>query len=212
MKTILTSLLVVIAASSIANADLVQVTISGNVIFNGVTAPPIGTVGSNADVEMSFTVDSNNFVDGVPGDTRGYVIDQSSFALAFSTPVSVGLLSPFPAGQTPYFTLVDGFPVSDGFFVSTSPVSPGGVPISQTPLQANFSAGYVGSTLSSLNILDALGTYTFTGLTSFSYTLWQAFPDNAVMEIDFKELTITPEPTTLTLLATMGVLALRRRR
>lgn len=211
MKATFATLLVVLAASSVAAADTVQVTISGNVLFNGINNPPLNAVGANADVEMSFSVDSNNFVDGFPGDTRGYVIDQSSFALTFSTPVSVGLLNPFPAGETPYFTLVEGFPVADGFWVSTSPMSPGGVPISQTPLQANFAVSYAGSTLNSLNILDALGTYTFTGLSSFSYTLWQVFPDNAVMEIDFKEMIIAPEPATM-VLASLGLLLLRRRR
>lgn len=211
MKATFASFLVLLAAFNVARAELVTVRITGNVAFNGITTAPLNAVAAGNGVEMTFTVDSNNFVDGIPGDTRGYVIDQPSFALSFSTPVSVGLLNPFPAGETPYFTLVDGFPVSDGFFVSTSPISPGGVPISQTPLQANLDLGYVGSTLSSLNIMDALGTYNFTGLTRASFTLWRVFPDNAVMEINFNDLTIAPEPATV-LLASLGLLLVRRRR
>ena len=137
------------------------------------------------------TVDSNTFVDGVPGDTRGYVIDQPSFSLAFSGGVSVGLLNPFSAGETPYFALVEGYPVSDGFFVSTSPLSPGGVPIAQTPLQFSLDLGYVGTTLSSLDILAAEGTYDFDGLTRFGFDFWQVVPDNVRLGCDFIQLTIT---------------------
>jgi hypothetical protein len=147
----------------------VDVTITGQVVFNAIGDPPLGDVNSGNVVVMTFTVDSDNFTDGVPGDTRGYEIDQSSFSLIFDTPLTLGLQDPFPAGQTPYFTLVEGFPVSDGFFVSTSPFSPGGVPLEQQPFQANLSLGYEGDTLDSLDILDALGAYGFDGLTSFGF-------------------------------------------
>ena len=178
-----------------AHADVVVVDATGTVVFNGIANPPLNGVTVGETAVVSFEVDSNNFVDGIPGDTRGYVIDQPSFSLAFSGGVSVGLLSPFPAGQTPYFTLVEGFPVSDGFFVSTSNVSPGGVPISQTPIQFNLDLGYIGSTLTSLDILDAQGTYDFTGLTRFAFNLWQIAPDNVVLDIEFASLTIQARPT-----------------
>jgi hypothetical protein len=195
-----------------AQGAIVTVTAQGTVVFNGITTAPLNAVAAGHTAVMSFQVDSNVFVEGVPGDTRGYEIIQPSFSLAFSTPVSVGLLNPFPAGQTPYFTLVDGFPVSDGFFVSTSPTSPGGVPISQTPLQVNLDLGYVGTTLGSLDILDAVGTYGFTGLTRFSFTLWQSFPDNVRMEIEYSQLTIVPAPGAMVLLGALGLLMPRRRR
>lgn len=178
-----------------AHADVVVVDATGTVVFNGIANPPLNGVTVGETAVVSFEVDSNNFVDGIPGDTRGYVIDQASFSLAFSGGVSVGLLSPFPAGQTPYFTLVEGFPVSDGFFVSTSNVSPGGVPISQTPLQFNLDLGYDGGTLTSLDILDAQGTYDFTGLTRFGFNLWQIVPDNVRLDIEFASLTIQARPT-----------------
>ncbi len=204
---ILTAVVLLAAPTWAAN---VSVTATGIVIFNGIGAAPLSGVGGGDGVTMSFNVDSNNFVDGAPGDLRSYEIDQSSFSLAFDSPVEVGLLNPFPG--TPYFTLVDGFPVSDGFFVSSSTVSPGGVALEQEPYNANLDLGYTGDTLSSLDILDAVGTYGFAGLTRFSFTLWSVFPDNAVMEIDFSQLTIVPEPTVLTLLAPLGLLLLRRRR
>lgn len=177
------------------SAEVVTVNVIGNVVFNGISTPPLNGVTAGQQAVASFQVDSNNFVDGIPGDTRGYVIDQPSFSLGFSGGLSIGLLNPFPAGETPYFTLVEGFPASDGFFVSTSPVSPGGVPLAQTPIQFNLDLGYVGSTLSSLDILDALGTYGFGGLTRFGFNLWRIVPDNVVMDIDFASLTISTVPT-----------------
>ena len=173
-----------------AQAETLMVGASGQVGFNGITTPPLNGVGSGDQVTLSFLVDSENFTDGIPGDTRGYVIDESSFALSFSSGVVVGLLNPFPAGETPYFTLVDGFPISDGFFVSTSAVSPGGVPLEQTPINFNLDLGYVGGTLGSLDILDAVGVYDFDGLTRFGFNLWRIAPDNVVMDIDFQQLTI----------------------
>src|SRR5687768_15977662 len=182
------------ALASAARADVVAVSVRGQVIQNLITTPPLSGVPVGNTGVMSFTVDSNNFVDGIPGDLRSYPINPSSFALTFQpSGVTVGLANPFPAGQTPYFTLVDGFPVSDGFFVSTSTVSPGGVPISQSPLQANLDLGYTGATLSSLNILDAFGTYDFNGLTRFGFNLWQTFPKNVRLDMDFQQMTITPE-------------------
>ena len=195
-----------------ALAQPVSVSITGQVIFNGIANPPLNGVTSGQTAELSFMVDASNFVDGVPGDTRGYVIDQASFNLSFSGGVSVGIADPFPAGQTPYFTLVDGFPVSDGFFVSTSPVSPGGVPLSQDPVNVNFDVGYTGDTLSSLDILDAVGDYDFTGLTRFSLDLWQVFPDNVVLGMDFSGMSIVPEPSTSFLLAPFALWLIGRRR
>jgi hypothetical protein len=195
MKKLAIALAITLLGATATQASLVEVSARGQVLFNGITTPPLNAVTAGQTARMLFTVDSGNFVEGVPGDTRGYVIDQPTFALTFSGGVSVGLLNPFPGGETPYFTLVDGFPVSDGFFVSTSPVSPGGVPLAQSPIQANLDLGYVGTTLGSLDILAAIGSYGFTGLTRFSFNLWRISPDNVVMEIDFTDLSIaTPLP------------------
>ena len=212
-KTAFAVALALVFSTAAVQADTVAVRVTGTVVFNGVSSAPLNGVPVGNAAEMSFTVDSNVFVDGIPGDLRSYPIDQSSFSLKYQpSGVSVGLLNPFPAGQTPYFTLVDGFPVSDGFFVSTGTTSPGGVPISQTPLQANLDLGYVGSTLSSLNILDAVGTYDFTGLTRFAFNLWQTIPDNVRLDMEFARMTITPEPGTLCVPAIAGAVALVRRR
>ena len=197
MRTLMTTLAATLILIATAQANPVMVSATGSVVFNGVTTPPLSGVTSGQRAIVSFMVDSNNFVEGVPGDTRGYPIDQASFWLSFSGGVAVGLLDPFPAGETPYFSLVEGFPVSDGFFISTSPVSPGGVPLAQSPLEFNLDLGYDGATLGSLDILAARGTYDFGGLTRFSFNLWQVFPDNVRMEIDFENLTIADAPVSV---------------
>ena len=87
-----------------------------------------------------------------------------------------------------------GFPVADGFFIASSPVSPGGVPLAQSPFSLNLDLGYDGDVLSSLDILDAQGDYAFDGLTRFSLNLWSVVPDNVAMEMDFSGLSIHAVP------------------
>jgi hypothetical protein len=180
-----------ILASGSALGTLVEVTVTGQVVFNNDVAPPLGNVHPGDSVEMSFIVDSDNFLDGIPGDTRGYVIDEASFSLLFDGTLDVGLM---PFGPTPFFTVVEGFPVSDGFFVATSPNPPQtgvGVPLELVPYNVDFSVSYTGDTLDSLDILDALGVYDSDGLTSFRFNLWVVIPGRIEMEIDFSQLTIS---------------------
>jgi hypothetical protein len=190
MRKMIMAFAVVLLVAASAQAVVVNVEASGMVIFNQISGAPLENVNSGEQCVMSFTVNSDNFDEGTPGDTRGYIIDEDSFMLEFSGGVSIGLENPFPPGETPYFTLVDGFPVSDGFFVSTSPFSPGGVPLAQDTINFNLDLGYDGDTLESLDILDALGVYGFGGLTRFGMNFWRIFPDNVGMELDFEMLTI----------------------
>ena len=212
MKNIIAIAVTGMLAGSTLAGVIVEVEVTGQVVFNAIGDPPLGNVNGGESVVMSFLIDSSNFVEGIPGDTRGYVIDESSFVLSFGGGVSQGLLNPFPGGQTPYFGIIDGFPVSDGFFVSTSTNSPGGVPLEQEPFNANLSLGYEGDTLESLDILDAIGVYGFDGLTSFGFNLWATFPENVAMEMDFEQMTITviPAPASLALLVPFAF-GLRRR-
>ena len=120
------ALILVALLAGFAQAEIVRVTNTGIVIWNGIQEPPLSGVGGGENVILTFLVDSNLFDEGAPGDTRGYLITEPTFELAFSGGLTMGLLD--PSGETPYFTLVEGLPVSDGFFVSTSPFSPGGVP------------------------------------------------------------------------------------
>ena len=196
-----------------AQAALVDVEVTGTVFFNGINEAPLSGVSFGDSVVVAFQVDSEHFVDGVPGDTRGYLIDGPSFTVTFGGDLGMGLIDPFPAGETPYFGVVDGFPVSDGFFISTSTTSPGGVPLEQDPFNLGFNVGYEGDTLSSLDILDAVGTYGFDGLTNYGFSLWSVFPENQAMGIDFESMTISvPGPGTLVLLVPLAFGVRRRRR
>jgi hypothetical protein len=191
---------------------IVEIEITGEVVFNGINDSPLSGVMAGDSAVMTFQVDAGNFVDGIPGDVRGYEIIQSSFSMTFGGDIVQELLNPYPG--TPYFGIVDGFPVSDGFFVSSFPTSPGGVALEQEPFNANFSVGYEGDTLDSLDILDAVGTYGFDGLTSFGYNLWAFSPDNVALDINFETLQITalPAPPALAILASLAVIGRRRRR
>jgi hypothetical protein len=189
MKRAAALLAIAMFATAPAHAVTVLVAAFGEVTENLIADSPLGDVTAGEGVVMSFTVDSSNFVDGVSGDSRGYVI--SSFSLAFSGGVNVGLLM---GGDTAYFTLADGMPVSDGFWVSTSPDSPGGAPLEQEPYNVNLDLGYEGDTLSSLGILDAAGVYDLNGLTRFGFTVWQGSPDFPGMQIDYHQLMIQPLP------------------
>lgn len=212
MKTLLITAAALAGLAGAASADVVTVTATGQVLFNAINSGELGTVRGGETATVAFTVDSDDFVDGIPGDLRSYAITPGSFTLSFSGGAGVGLRDPYTNGLTPSFTLVDGFPVSDGFFVSDSTTSPGGVALSQDDYQFNLDLGYVGDTLGSLDITDAYGAYEFGGLTRYSMTIWRVFPDNAVMEMDFAGLTIAPAPASAALLGCAGLLASRRRR
>jgi hypothetical protein len=195
MRTIVSAsaMLVLIAATGgPVRADVVEVVATGTVEFNQVNPAPLGNVMPGDPVTMRFTVDSNTFTDGATFPVRGYDIDQASFTLELGT-TTMTLQAPFPAGQTPYFSIRNDDPAVDGFFVSTNIEFPVGVPINQTGIFEQFlndySVTYSDDPLDSLDILDALGSYDFTGLSVFNWTINDG-PFNPV-GIVFVQLTIS---------------------
>ncbi|MCC6409345.1 MAG: hypothetical protein IT453_19460 [Planctomycetes bacterium] len=152
----------------------VTVTVTGTVEYNQITAPPLGLAKKDDVATMTFVLDSSDFVNSPNFPTRGYRIVQSSFTLTAGA-TTIGLKSPFPAGQTPYFVIRDNDPAVDGFLVSTNVDLPFGVSLNQNGAFGsfidNFYVTYGGSTLPSLDVLDALGTYTFTGLQVYNWTI-----------------------------------------
>lgn len=187
-----------VAAASPAVAAMagtpVQVEITGFVEFNQISGPPLGNVSNGADATISFMLDSDLFTNGTMFPTRGYTIEHASFELAIDAE-SLGLQTPFPVGQRPYFVLRDNDPAVDGFFLDMHPDAgfPTGLPLEQTGIfgqfLCNFYVTYGGTTLSSLDILDAVGTYDFTGLTVFNFTIDDG-PFNA-MGLIFEQMTIS---------------------
>ena len=214
-KLIALTLTLLAAVSTTARAEIVNVTLNGEVEWNMISSAPLNGAQVGQSAKLTFTVDSNNFSNTPQFPTRGYFIDKDSFKLEFPT-FSIGLQNPYPAGQNPYFVLRNNDPAVDGFFISTGTGFFDGVPLNQTggfsQFKNEFHVTYEGTRLSSLNILDALGTYNFTGLSVFNWTIDDG-PVNA-LGILFEDMTISavPEPTSLGVCALVSLGALARRR
>jgi hypothetical protein len=150
---------------------MVQITITGTVEYSQFTSGPLEPVDPGQPASMSFLVDSDNFVNSPSFPTRGYPIDQTSFTMTMGS-VTIALENPYPAGQTPYFVLRNNDPAVDGFLISENVDFPFNVDMSVPNVNLSFLATYTsGSTIPSLNILDALGSYSLKGISSFQWTL-----------------------------------------
>ena len=190
---IATLLLALVLFAVPASASLVTVQVNATVEYNQVSFGNFGAVNPGDPVIVQFTVDSDNFLDSGFFNTRGYVINQSSFTLQMGA-VVVGLQNPFPAGQTPYFVLRESDPVADGFFLSTGTDFPFPLPLNEPGgidpfFGLRIEVGYDGTQLTTLNILDAIGTYDYTGLTSFYTVVADAFAEP--IGLIFESLTIS---------------------
>jgi hypothetical protein len=183
-------------------AETVQVDVFGVVEYNQIHSGDFAVVVAGDPVVFSFTVDSNNYVDSGTYPTRGYIADASSFSLTIGT-VMTGLEAPFPAGDTPYFVLRNNDPAVDGFFLSATNVDfpdawPLNIPGQIAPFFAlNYQVGYSGDTLSSLDILAAVGTYDYTGIQSFYCTINDGFAEAMGWDYDHMVISTTvPTQTT----------------
>lgn len=206
------------ASAGIANAETVQVSIFGTVGYNMVREGVLNRtdVPGGSSVVISFLLDSNQYMndpDGLP--TRGYFVNQSSFAATFNG-ITVGMQNPFPDGQTPMFVVRDNDPAVDGFFLSTGTAWPAPLPTTAEgafgPLGTYFMSSYDGNMLSSLDILGAVGTWDYTGMSLFGFNVDDGGFE--AMGLDFERMTIAvvPAPSALALIAPLGLVALRRRR
>lgn len=161
----------VLTLASSASAEIYEVRFIGTIEWNQIAQPPLslGTAGSPAEVVMK--VDSAVFTNSPNYPVRGYRIDQPSFKFIVNgTPVGMN-----PAIHSPqYFVIRNNDPASDGFFISSEVDWPLGVQLAQShatlgPFTEMCSISYEGSTLSSLNIQDAEGTYEYDGLEVFHW-------------------------------------------
>lgn len=210
-----------VVCSASAQAELVRVTATGVVGFNDIGGS-MTSVQPGDPVVMSFLVDSTNFVDSPAFPVRGYPIDLESFAMTVGT-VPVPIVIPQPGGKTAYFVLRNNDPVVDGFVVSTILAIPQPVAVEIIGLAPIHDLNYLstfrtGDVLSSLDILDALGTYTRIQLSVSGWTIGQGSTVGAEYQfstISLTGVTVVPEPSSL-LLAVLGGLGtglclLRRR-
>jgi len=200
---------------STAVATIVQVDIVGSVDYGQLNFGSWAGKGPGTSAIATFQVDSNNYLDGFYP-TRGYVIIPGSFTLTIGG-VSAGMLDPYPLGEEPYFTLRNNDPVADGFLLNPHPDWYGDGPWTTEPglIDSNFrmpfSAGYEGWVLDSLDIMDALGTYDFTDLTSFNWGLSDAGFQPVGLIFDYFSIAAVPAPATVGALVALPFVARRRR-
>jgi hypothetical protein len=214
MKTFAAAVCVVALAGA-ARASIVQVEWRGSVEFNSVTSQPLAGATVGSAVVMSFQVDSNVFENSASFPTRGYTIIQPSFSFTAGS-ASLTMQNPFPAGTTPFFVIRDNDPAVDGFFVADNVDFPTGLPLNVNgsfgAYRNNSLATYEGSTLSSLDILGAVGTYDFTGLTNFNWTIDDGPINRVGILFEQVSIAVVPAPANLAVLVPVLAIARRRRR
>ena len=198
-----------------AHAALVNITINGTVEFSVIQGNQ-ASVPDGAPVAMSFNVDSDVFQNSASFPTRGYNIILNSFSLSVGgQPINIA--NPQPGGQTAYFVLRNNDPVVDGFFISTNvnlpfPVAVNVPGLAQTH-ELDFLATYSsGSTLSSLNILDAVGTYNLSGISSYDWSVGLFGNDGALYNYQSMSISVVPGPSALALTLLAGMVGPVRRR
>ncbi|MEM7260965.1 MAG: hypothetical protein AAF488_03180 [Planctomycetota bacterium] len=190
IRTVICSLALPLLALTPLRADLVNVIMTGEVEFNQISSGTLGAANPGDAAVVTFTVDSDVFTAG-GASVRGYVIDPTTFVLTLGSN-SIGLQNPLPPAETAHFSLRNDDPGVDGFMITNAVSFPNGVALNQSgsfgQFRNNSYVTYDGSTLSSLDILDAVGFYSFTGLTVFNWTIDDG-PFNA-MGLVFTDLTI----------------------
>ena len=186
---------VLLASASLhqtSSAQQVEIQWRGHVEFNLLSSGPLGAVVTGDPVVITARVDASNFIDSASFPTRGYPFVDGSFSYEIGS-ATLGLQSPFPAGPPPMFVIRNDDPAVDGFFLANDVDSPTGVPLDASAsfgaLNAYTSVTYQNDPLSSLDILGALGTYDYTGLSVFGFSI-QDGPFDPVGLI-FDDLTIT---------------------
>ncbi|MBX3115408.1 MAG: PEP-CTERM sorting domain-containing protein [Fimbriimonadaceae bacterium] len=196
-----------------AQASLYKVTVLANVDYNVIGGSMAG-VQSGAPVSMSFNVDSNTFLNSTMFPTRGYNVIENSFAMTVDgRPVSFDVPQPNPA----YFVLRNNDPAIDGVFLSFGtdidvPLNvhiPGLTPTHELSFKHTFANG---TTFSSLNIGDAVGTYNLsTNVSSYLFGIGRFGGFGAEYVPSTMTIESVPEPATMAILGA-GALALLRRR
>jgi hypothetical protein len=192
-----------------AQAEEVRVTVTGVVDFN-VIAGGMAGIPSGAPVSMAFSVDSDNFLNSTSFPTRGYAVDLASFSMTVGG-TSVLMDIPQPAPGSAYFVLRNNDPAIDGFFLSPGvdvdfPLSvhiPGLAPAHELSFKHTLADGI---TLSSVIILDAVGTYNLsTNVSSYLFGIGRF--GNLGAEYVPQQLTISvvPEPASLWLMGLGGL-------
>jgi len=205
----------IVAAS--ASATIVQVDIVGSVDFGGVNVGQWAGAHSGDTVVQSFQLDSNNFLDSGLFPVRGYEVIASSFSLTIAGNTA-GMADPYPGGMTPYFVIRNDDPAVDGFFMTNNIngfeegiLTDEAAQLGDT-FGAIFNVAYEQERLDSLDILGAVGTYDFSGLSVFNWGLADSFVQPMGFIFDQWTISVVPAPASLLAIAPLGLMAGRRRR
>ncbi len=184
--------------ATVAMAEIVTVEFIGSVEYNQINQGVFADVNSGDSVHATFTLDSTVWEDSPNGyGVRGYPIDQASFELTIGSVGPVGLLAPQPDGEITYFNIRNDDPAADGVFISNQLEWDNVLPKLEVPggidpyLGFHWSVGYTGDTFTSLDIVDAVGSYDYTGLTSFYTAIADAWAD--AMGLEFVQTIISVE-------------------
>lgn len=217
MKNTITMLGAAALVAASANAAIVQVDIMGTVDFGSVPNGQWAGANSGDTVVQSFQLDSNNFVDSGNFPIRGYEVIASSFSLTIDGNTA-GMANPYPNGWTPYFVVRNDDPAVDGFFMTNhidgfeeGIFTDEAANIDPT-FGAIFKVTYEQERLDSLDILGAVGTYDFSGLTSFNWGLSDSSFQPMGFIFDQWTISVVPAPASLLAVAPLGLMAGRRRR
>lgn len=203
----------ILLAASLAHAELVHIEVLGSVEFNVIGGTHAGVV-SGDPVMMSFDVDSDVYVNSGSFPTRGYNVIASSFQMTVGG-ASVIMPDPQPFGPA-YFVLRNNDPAVDGFLLSRNVDFPIPVSVNIPGLSQLHELDYLvtygdNTLLPSLDILDAVGSYDFTGISVFDWSIGRFGNDGAFYTYESMNISVIPAPASLALLG-LGGLASRRRR
>jgi hypothetical protein len=178
-----------------ATAEIVTIECIGSVEYNQINVGVFADVNPGDPVHAVFTIDSDDFIDSATYGVRSYPIDLASYQLQIGAAGPVPLVNPQPDGATSYFVLRNDDPAADGFFLSNDPEWPYINPSLDEPGQIDpymgfhWEVGYNGDVLSSLDVLDAVGSYTYDGLTSFYTAIQDSWAD--AMGLEYAEIIIS---------------------
>ena len=207
MKRFAIMALTLLVAALPALAETVTIECYGEVEYNQINSGAFAAVSSGDQVYAVFTVESDDYIDSTSYGVRSYPVDLASFQLTIGAAGPIGLVDPQPNGLVTYFNLRNDDPGADGFFVANNPEWPMDFPSLDEPgsidpwFNFHWEVGYEGTVLDSRDVLDAVGTYDYTGLTSFYTVIGDAWADAMGLVYDHMVIStdsVATEQTTLT--------------
>ena len=210
MKTLSLIIAILFVLVNRAGAAAVYVDMAGTVVQNNYTpTSPLNAVAVGSPAHTSFQVDSNAFLNSSTFPVRGYSIIPASFVTTLGS-ANVVLNSSVVPPQ-PFFSVRNNDPAVDGFIISNGVDFLTRIPTNFSSAGLEFVCSYPQSTLSSLDILGAVGTYTTSGLSLLEWDL--GVGESIGIDINYNSMVISvPEPASLGLLALALPLLGRRAR